>query len=177
MNRAQLFLLYNTMVFLYLQYCLINWGNFKGDRNLGLRDRLLTLQKCLVRIISGTDRLAHADPLFANLATLKVDDLFAQSVRVFSYKLSRGMLPGGMATLLEKTGHGHATRGARSNLFVSRSDSRSIKCIAPKYWNPLPLGLKQSPSIASFKRGSKSGLLAPYGSFACSVRGCRSCPP
>ena len=80
----------------------------------------MTLQKCLVRIISGTDRLAHADPLFANLATLKVDDLFAQSVRVFSYKLSRGMLPGGMATLLEKTGHSHATSaGEQEVTFLS----------------------------------------------------------
>ena len=156
---------------------MINWGNFKGDRNLGLRDRLLTLQKCLVRIVSGASRLSHADPLFFNLAALKVDDLFAQSVRLFSFKMSRGMLPGGMAALLQGKDHGHETRGARSNLFVSHSDSRSIRSIAPKYWNPLPLGLKRSPSIASFKDGSKLDLLAPYGSFACSARGCLSCTP
>ena len=165
------------MVLPHLQYCLINWGNFKGDRNLGLRDRLLTLQKCLVRIIDGADRISHADPLFAKLATLKVDDLFAQSVRIFSYKMSRGLLPGGMASFLEKLDHGHATRGARSNFFVSRSDPRSIKSIAPKYWNSLPLAMKQSPSIASFKDGSKLDLLAPYGLFSCLVRGCRSCAP
>merc|ERR1711911_294611 len=39
MDGAQLSLLYNTMVLPHLQYCLINWGNFEGDRNLGLRDR------------------------------------------------------------------------------------------------------------------------------------------
>ena len=135
MDGPQLSCLYNTMVLPHLQYCLINWGNFKGDRNLGLRDRLLTLQKCLVRIVSGASRLPHADPLFFSLAALKVDDLFAQSVRVFSFKMLRGMLPGGVATILKRTDHGHATRGARSNLFVSHSDSRSIKSIAPKYWN------------------------------------------
>ena len=43
MNGPQLFLLYNTMVLPHLQYCLLNWGNFKGDHNLGLRDRILTL--------------------------------------------------------------------------------------------------------------------------------------
>ena len=175
MDGPQLSCLYNTMVLPHLQYCLINWGNFKGDRNLGLRDRLLTLQKCLVRIVSGASRLSHADPLFFNLAALKVNDLFAQSVRVFSYKMSRGILPVGVAAILKKTDHGHATRGARSNLFVSHSNPRSIKSIAPKCWNRLSPKLKESPSIASFKEGSKLALLAPYGSFVCSVSGCRSC--
>ena len=45
MNGAQLLLLYNTMVLLHLQYCLLNWGNFKGDGNLGLRGGILSLQK------------------------------------------------------------------------------------------------------------------------------------
>ena len=129
----------------------------------------------LVRIVCGAGRLSHADPLFADLSTLKVDDLFAQSVRVFSYKMSKGMLPGGMAAFSDKMDHGHATRGARSNFFVSHSGSKSIRSIAPRYWNTLPLNMKQSPSIASFKVASKLGLLAPYGSFVCAVRGCRSC--
>ena len=175
MDGPQLFHLYNTMVLPHLQYCLINWGNFEGDRNLGLRDRLVTLQKCLVRIICGANRLSHADPLFADLSTLKVGDLFAQCVRVHSYKMSRGMLPGGMASFFGKISHGHATRGARSNFYVSHSDSRSIRSIVPEYWNRLSEKIKQSPSIASFKVASKLGLLAPYGSFVCLLPGCRSC--
>ena len=163
------------MVLPHLQYCLINWGNFKGDRNLGLRDRLLTLQKCLVRIVCSAPRISHADPLFAKMATLKIDDLFEQSVRIFSYKMSRGMLPSGMANFIGKADHGHQTRGARSNFFVERSDGRSIRSIAPKCWNPLPQELKTLPSVAAFKERSKLDLLAPYGSFVCSDRGCRSC--
>ena len=131
MDGPQLDLLYNTMVLPHLQYCLINWGNFKGDRNLGLRDRLLTLQKSLVRIVCGANRLTHADPLFAKMGTLKVDDLFAQSVRIFSYEMSRGLLPGGVAALISKVDHGYLTRGASSNCFVGCSDTRSIRSIAP----------------------------------------------
>ena len=121
------------MVLPHLQYCLLNWGNFKGDRNLGLRDRLLTLQKSLVRIICGASRISHADPLFAELATLKIDDLFTQAVRVFSYKLSKDMLPGAMASMVSKQSHNYSTRGARSNFFVCHSDGRSIRSIAPRY--------------------------------------------
>ena len=175
MSGPQLLLLYNTMVLPHLQYCLINWGNFKGDRNLGLRDRLLALQKCFVRIISGADRISHADPLFSKLGTLKVDDLFTQSVRIFSYKLSKGLLPGGVADMVQILDHGHSTRGAKRNFFVSRADSRSISSVAPKLWNSLSLEFKQSPSLAAFKNKSKQDLLAPYGAFVCPVRGCRSC--
>ena len=175
MSGPQLLLLYNTMVLPHLQYCLINWGNFKGDRNLGLRDRLLALQKCFVRIISGADRISHADPLFSKLGTLKVDDLFTQSVRIFSYKLSKGLLPGGVADMVQILDHGHSTRGAKRNFFVSRADGRSISSVAPKLWNSLSLEFKQSPSLAAFKNKSKQDLLAPYGAFVCPVRGCRSC--
>ena len=139
------------------------------------KNALLTLQKCLVRIISGAHRSSHADPLFSNLGTLKVDDLFTQTVRVFSYQLSRGMLPVEVAGLIGKNDHGHMTRGARSNFFVSHSDGRSIRGIAPKIWNSVVAELKDAPSMTSFKERSKADLLAPYGAFVCSVRGCWSC--
>ena len=170
MDGPQLFHLYNTMVLPHLQYCLINWGNFKGDGNGKFGKRLLALQKRLLRIICGAGHQSHGDPLFAHLSTLKVDDFFAQCVRVFSYQMSRGMLPGKIASFLNKIDHGHATRGARSNFFVSRSEGGSIKNIAPKYWNPLPSRLKQSPSVATFKVMSKLDLLAPYGTSVCAKR-------
>ena len=180
MNGPRLLLLYNTMVLPYLQYCLLNWGNFEGDGNKGLKGELWTLQKSLVRIIGESKNpISHTTPLFAKLGILKLDDLYTQKVRMFSFKKSRGLLPSGIAALFDEVNHGYKTRGARSNFSVVRSDARSIKCIAPKYWNPLPEGpgkLKSSPSIASFKDHSKSGLLAPYGGFVCTVwQGCRSC--
>ena len=175
MDSPQLTLLYNTMVLPHLQYCLINWGNFKEDRNLKYRDRILTLQKCFLRIIYGTDRLAHADPLFAHMGALKIDDLFAQAVRVVAYKLSKNMLPAGMAALFHKIDHGHNTRGSKANLVVSRSDHRSIQYTVPKVWNSVTDTLKDSPSVASFKNNSKKDLLISYASFTCTTRGCRSC--
>ena len=176
MSGAQLLLLYDTMVLPHLQYCLLNWGNFKGDGNTWLRAGLVTLQKSLVRIISASNNpISHTDPLFANLAILKIDDLYTPRIRMFSYKLSRNMLPSGVSSLFQRVSHKHQTRGASSNLFVARSDGKSIRTIAPKHWNYLPPSLRNSPSIASFRDGSKRGLLAPYSAFACGVAGCPSC--
>ena len=162
MNRAQLSLLYNTMVLPHLQYCLINWGNFKGDRNLGLRDGLLSLQKRLVRIICGTHWISHADPLFAELGKLKVEELYIQAVRIFAFKAARGILPGGMASMVGKVSHGYNTRGASSNFFMDRSEGKSLISIAPNIWIFLPMEMKSLTSIETFKEKSKGGLLAPY---------------
>ena len=176
MSGPQLLLLYNTMVLPHLQYCLLNWGNFQGDGNTKLRARFLSLQKTLVRIIAACKNpISHADPLFANLAILKIGDLYTQRVRMLSYKLSRGMLPSGVSSLFDKVSHEHKTRGANSNLLVGRYDDRSIKTIAPKCWNSLLPDLKKSPSIGSFRDHSKKSLLAQYAEFVCSVRSCPSC--
>ena len=175
MDGPQLFNLYNTMVLPHLQYCLINWGNFEGECNRGLRDRLITLQKCFVRIISGAHRKSHSKPLFANLETLRVDDMFTHSVRVFSYQLWKGLLPSEMASFVKEIDHGHSTRGAKSNFYVGNSCLKSIRSIAPSYWNPLSMEMKLSPSVASFKERSKRDLLGPYASFSCRVRDCYPC--
>ena len=163
------------MVLPHLQYCLINWGNFKDDRNLKLRDRILRLQKCFVRIIYGAHRLSHTDPLFAQMNTLKIDDLFKQSIRCLSFKLTNNMLPTRMASMAHKISHSHHTRGSQTNLVIHTSDHRSLQYIIPKHWNSLPNTLKESTSIASFKANSKKDLIAHYAAFACSARNCRSC--
>ena len=137
----------------------------------------MALQKRLVRIICGSHRISHADPLFAELGALKIDDLYAQSVRLFAFKAYKGMLPGGMASVFNRVSHGYNTRGARSNFYIDRSDVRSLRSIAPKVWNDLATPMKELPSIASFKGASKRGLLAPYSSFVCRVSGCSSCVP
>ena len=133
----------------HLQYCLINWGNFKGDRNLGLRDRILALQKRLVRIICGTHRISHADPLFAQLGALKIDDLYTQSVRIISFKASGNQLPGGMSRFFDRVSHRYNTRGARSNLFVNRSDCSRDSCFgcAERYHQIDPLDMSEGPQI------------------------------
>ena len=146
-----------------------------NDRNLKLRDRILRLQKCFLRIIYGTHRLSHADPLFAQMNTLKIDDLFKQTVRCISYKLTNNMLPARMASLTHKINHSHHTRGSQNNLVIHTSDHRSLQYILPKHWNSLPSTLKQSASIGSFKANSKKDLLATYSAFSCKKLNCRYC--
>ena len=165
------------MVLPHLQYCLINWRNFKDDRNLKYKDKILRLQKSFLRIIYGEGRLSHADPLFARMGALKIDDLLRQNVRCFSFKLIKNMLPTRMSSLASRINHSHRTRGSQTNLTINSSNHRSLRYIAPNHWNALPTTLKQSQSISSFKANSKKDLLAPYSTFVCTAKNCQSCQP
>ena len=178
MAIGELLKLYNTMVLPHLQYCIINWGNFKGDGNLKLRDEILATQKSLMRIITGSPPRSHADPLFSQLGVLKVDDLFTQSVRMFAFKAYKNSLPIGMQELFDRisVSHNYNTRGAERNFFL-RGNPKSIKYLVPSHWNSLPVHLKDKSTVSSFKKGSKDEYLTRYSSFRCSVRNCYSCLP
>ena len=126
MNSTQLALLYNTMVLPHLQYCIINWGSFKHDSNVGLRNKLLTLQKCLVRMINGAHRISHADPLFFDKSILKVDDLYEQSLRIFAFKLHKSLLPHEVQSMFAKSDHNHNTRGAKNNFLYPTASPRGL---------------------------------------------------
>ena len=179
MGGPQLLGLYNTMVLPHLQYCLINWGNFVGDGNVGLSREILTLQKSLVRIISASHSISHADPLFFKCGTLKIDDLYKQTVRLFSFKAQRGLLPSGMSTLFNMVSGNHAynTRASRNNFYFSGQSVRcnSIRYIVPSNWNGLSTNLKEARNISSFKKGSKGEFLSSYSNFSCDMHNCRSC--
>ena len=144
-------------------------------QNLLLMKKILTLQKCLVRLISNAHRISHADPLFHKRNILKIEDLYIQSLRTFTFNLYKNKLPYELSSIFTRITHGHNTRGAQNNLFVMRSSSQSIKSLAPKCWNSIPLEIRESTSIGLFKAKSKGDLVAHYATFTCKERHCQSC--
>ena len=71
--------------------------------------------------------------------------------------------------------HRYATRSARSGLFVSTGDHRSVGYRIPKEWATLSEAQRGAASLAAFKRGSRAGFLAGYGGFVCGAVGCVPC--
>ena len=71
--------------------------------------------------------------------------------------------------------HDHATRSARSGLYVSSRDHRAVGYRVPKEWAALSESQRGMGSLAAFKRGSRAGFLAEYGAFECRMIGCRVC--
>ena len=86
-------------------------------------------------------------------------------------------MPENQAALLSRTEqvHGHATRSARSGLFISTREQRSVGYRVPKEWGTLTEEQRGAASLAALKRGSRGGFLAGYGSSVCRDQGWEVC--
>ena len=71
--------------------------------------------------------------------------------------------------------HGHNTRAARTGLYLSAREHRSVGYRVRKEWATLSVGLREVVSGTSFKRQSKREFLNVYKEFACIDRGCQVC--
>jgi len=60
-------------------------------------DKLITLQKRFIRIISNANYLSHTDPLFHSFNLLKITDIGQMQTLIFMYKYHHGVL---LTTLL-----------------------------------------------------------------------------
>ena len=117
-----LFMIYNSLVLPYMNYCLVCWGSINTNR-------ILLLQKKAVRAITNSHYIAHCDPIFKNLNILKIDDLFVvQLLKIYYKRCHNFVLPNYLLNLpitLNVSIHNHNTRGclnihkARANKFFT----------------------------------------------------------
>ena len=77
--------IYNSLFISHINYGLLLWWKDQ--------DRVNKLQKKAVRIVSGSQYLAHTEPLFKHLNILKAKDLYSLKLLKFYYNLSYGSLP------------------------------------------------------------------------------------
>ena len=165
------------MILPHLQYCLMAWGDFQGNHSIKQGASLLKLQKRFVGIISGRRDRYHADPLFARLQSLKIDDLYRQQLRVHAWKFWNGKLPSGQAQTLSKLSevHNHNTRAAQKGLSIRTQDHKSIAYRVPKEWETLEEEQRDYKALTGFKKMSRGSFLTRYGEFKCEIRDCYVC--
>ena len=177
LGGGSLLSLYNGLVLPHIQYCLMVWGDFQGGRNQTLAGSILRYQKRFAGLVAGRRGLYHSDPLFAQYGILKIGDLYRQQLRVHAWRFWNGQLPAGQAAMLDRAGsvHRHGTRSARVGIALTARDHQMVGYRVPKEWGTLTEGQREVGSLAAFKRGSRAGFLAGYGSFACGVRDCGVC--
>lgn len=157
--------LYNTLVFPYLNYCAIIWA----DYNNAHIHSLFLMQKKIIRTCTNSAWLAHTDPLFNSLQTLKINDLYTFQLAQFMYQYHYNRLPPDLLDqdyfVTNKDIHSYNTRH-RNNLHVPLTNTRLAENIpriqGALLWNSLHSTLKQSPSLPIFKRRLKDHLLTNY---------------
>ena len=144
--------LYYSLVYPYILYCNLTWGN----TYLCHLKPLFILQKRAIRVINNEYYLAHTNGLFYSNGILKLNDVSIFNLCVYVYKHRH---------LYSTREHGHDTRSSedlvptfqRTNL-----TQRSLLYSAPSAWNNLPSDVRNSSTICIFKKKLKIHLLSSY---------------
>ena len=150
-----LLIIYYSLVFPYLNYCSIVWGNSSTSLVLPL----VVLQKKCIRIICKSSYLAHSSPLFKQCNVLKFHDIFKLKLAIHIYR-NRDFFESSYSRP-----NLHNTRFS-SQLLPSfqrlSSTQKSIHFQIPHLWNSIPDHIKNSPSVDNFKIRYKRYLTSSY---------------
>uniref|UniRef100_A0AAX7SWL5 Reverse transcriptase domain-containing protein n=1 Tax=Astatotilapia calliptera TaxID=8154 RepID=A0AAX7SWL5_ASTCA len=129
-----------------------------------LLHRLQTVQNAAARILTKTKKFAHITPVLADLHWLPVKYRIQFKILLFTFKITNNTAPSYLKELLNPYAPARALRSSSQLLLVqprsrlkSRGD-RSFALVAPELWNNLPIGIRASDSIHSFKSRLKTYL-------------------
>ena len=128
--------------------------------------RLQRVQNSAARMIYSARRECDAIPLLASLHWLPVKQRLKYKILLLVYKCLNGIGPLYLTELLSSYTNSEARQCLRSsmldNLHVPLSNNkfgdRSFCVCAPKLWNTLPVTIRGSTSVDSFKKSLKTFL-------------------
>lgn len=152
---------YQGYILPLIDYGSVVWGTTSSS-NL---DRISKLQKRAARIILHADFNTPSAEMFEELSWLPILKRLKYNKAVFTYKAMNNLTPQYITDLLMPVSETH-NRTLRSSvngaLAVPRSRSslfdRSYSYTAPKLWNSIPIPVRNSSSLRSFKDTIKSIL-------------------
>ena len=145
--------LYYSLIYPYLNYCIISWG---GTCPTYLNP-LVVLQKRAIRVITKSHFLAHTTPLFFRCGVLKLVDLYKYSLAIYFYKNN---LESNFARH-----HSYRTRGATSLCPIFQRlnvTQRSVNYAGPTIWNEIPVEIRTLRTLRKFKIALKKFYIGNY---------------
>ena len=133
-----------------------------GCRKMQLR-KLQYVQNTAARIITRTRKFDHITPVLSDLHWLPVSYSFVFKFFLLVFKTRNNSPPSYLADRLSSQSHSRNLRSSSRLLeqpqsFMKTYGDRAFSVCAPKLWNSLPLDLRKSPSLTSFKNGLKTYL-------------------
>ena len=147
-----LILLYNSLINSKLTYCLEAWGNAPKTH----LNKLLLIQKRIIRIIFHKSPTEHTSPLFIKAEILPIDLLYIYRLCLLGhsayYTPSHTKQP---PTYLTR----HSELSLPLPLSTSAAGHRQVSYQMSSNWNKLPLTLRHHQSFATFKILLKKHLL------------------
>ena len=161
LDHKSLYILYNSLILPYLEYCTETWGN---TYKTALQP-LFIMQKRAMRIIHRVDYGAHTNDLFWKSKTLKLFDLVEHKTVQVLYKARNYLLPRNIQRMFHEREQGYDLR-EKSNLKVGRArttkKSFCITICGVKLWNNMSTEIKNISSVIMFKKRHKEMILQRY---------------
>ena len=131
------YLLYNSLILPYLNYCCLLWGMATKT----LLNKLLVLQKRAARFVDNQPRLAHSSPIFVKYKMLKLGDIARQQIIVVMHNVITHNYPSSIISLFEiAQPNPRETRAVRhfTEIFSRKSyRTRTIAWLGPRLWNTM----------------------------------------
>ena len=127
---------------------------------------LQRIQNAAARLVSRTRKFDHITPVLRSLHWLPVSQRIKFKILLLTYKANNGLSPQYITNMLtpmrrsvtlRSSSHAHLqlTPGPRTH---TRYGDRAFSVAAPSLWNDLPVHVRDSPSLAVFKRKLKTFL-------------------
>ena len=128
--------------------------------------KLQKIQNRAARICLKVSRKSHisSSSLLAQLHWLPITYRIKFKILLLTFKCLNGLAPPYLSELLHFSDTGRTTRSSSQNLLVvpkSRTKTygdRTFEVAAPGLWNNLPLSVRQSESVVTFKKSLKTFL-------------------
>ena len=128
--------------------------------------QLQIIQNAAARVLTKTKRRAHITPVLKRLHWLPISSRIDYKILILVYKSLEKSAPSYISDLLLKYTPSRTLRSSGTNLLVipesstKRHRKAAFSAYAPRLWNSLPVNLRMSKTLASFKRDLTSHLFA-----------------
>ena len=128
-------------------------------------NKIQKLQNFAARVADGTARkFDHITPYLNKLGWLRIKENYEYEVCCLVFKVTRKFLPEWLynfVTVNALTGlatrHANDLAGRRA---ITDIGSREISICGPRFWNNLPMNIRNSCTLQSFKSNLKKNLLS-----------------
>ena len=155
--------LYYTLIYPYLTYGILSWGNATKGR----LSKVSTLQNKCIRSIFFVNRRESAKPYYNLLGFLSLNNIYELKVALFGYKITfTKSLPDPFIGYVTPASdiHSHNTRYALQHNFFKPATNTNYGISTFKFslstiWYSIPASIKNSPTYLSFKKKIKAHFL------------------
>ena len=161
-NTKTLKLIYYSLAYPFLQYCVSTWGGTSKS----LLKPLFTKQNIIARAILYKPYRSPSTPIFHNLRILKLEDIYKLQIgRLMHKHHHRERVMSENLTYLSNL-HNHSTRSQHNKNFYlpfvrTNLGKTSFSFNGPKIWNNLPVTIRNSSKFI-FSKSLKEYLLQSY---------------